>query len=410
MSVIAILGRQPALGLAELESLLGSELITPIGHSGALIDIERDKLPLSRLGGTVKMAKLLTTLDTNSWQDIEDYLRSSLPHHLEYIPQGKIKLGLSTYGLDANPDQINRTTLSLKNVIKKSGRSARIISNKSQDLNTAQVIHGGLLTAVGIELVIIRDGSNTILAQTFWVQDIDAYAERDQKRPKRDARVGMLPPKLAQIIINLAIGKLESENGSSLVSNPKLQITVLDPFCGTGVILQEALLMGYSVYGSDIDQRMVEYTTINIKWLQDKYPDRKIYDDTHGALGWTVETGDATNHKWPAKTIVATETYLGRPFSSLPAESVLREAISNCNVIHKKFLKNLAAQMSPRSSACLAVPAWRTKNGVKHLPVLDSLEELGYNRHKFVHVDTKDLIYHRPQQIVARELVVLERR
>jgi hypothetical protein len=39
------------------------------------------------------------------------------------------------------------------------------------------------------------------------VQDIDAYAERDFERPMRDAFVGMLPPKLAQIMLNLAVGE-----------------------------------------------------------------------------------------------------------------------------------------------------------------------------------------------------------
>ena len=76
------------------------------------------------------------------------------------------------------------------------------------------------------------------------VQNISAYAMRDQKRPKRDAFVGMLPPKLAQIMINLALGDQE----------PKDKL-LLDPFCGTGVLLQEALLMGLKVYGTDLSQK-----------------------------------------------------------------------------------------------------------------------------------------------------------
>lgn len=70
---------------------------------------------------------------------------------------------------------------------------------------------------------------------------------RDYGRPARDARVGMLPPKLAQIMLNLSVK--DEKSG-----------TVLDPFCGTGVLLQEAALAGFDFIGSDIEPRMVEMT------------------------------------------------------------------------------------------------------------------------------------------------------
>src|SRR6185503_10002944 len=105
-----------------------------------------------------------------------------------------------------------------------------------------------------------------LLAQTLFVQDIEAYGARDQARPARDARVGMLPPKLAQIMLNLSAGPLRAS------AEELARLRVLDPFCGTGVILQEALLMGYSVLGTDIDERMVDYSRRNIKWLFQKNP------------------------------------------------------------------------------------------------------------------------------------------
>jgi hypothetical protein len=42
--------------------------------------------------------------------------------------------------------------------------------------------------------------------------------------------------------------------------------------------------------------------------------------------------------------------------------------------------------------------------------VLDSLEDLGYTRRSFVHSGNDELIYHRVDQIVARELVVVTRK
>jgi tRNA G10 N-methylase Trm11 len=384
---VCILGRQPALGLAELESLYGAKAIEPLGGA-ALLGIDPTDIAFDRLGGTLKLAKLLTRLNTTEWAGILKYLTDTLPKHLHYIPEGKIRFGLSVYGLPIKPATLNRSGLAVKKVIKQSGRSARIVPNTDPALNTAQVIHNQLTGPTGMELLLVRQGRQTLLAQTIKVQDIGAYAARDQKRPKRDARVGMLPPKLAQIIINLATDEADARH-------------ILDPFCGTGVILQEALLMGYDTYGTDLEERMVDFSKDNLEWLATRH-------DLNGRT-YLLETGDATSFEWQEFDTMACETYLGRPFSTEPQPEVLQTVIRDVDTIHRKFLQNLAKQTKPGFRACIAVPAWKTRQGFKHLKTLDSLEELGYTQLRFVHAETKDLIYHRPEQTVARELVVLQR-
>lgn len=393
---VCILGRQPALGLAELESLYGSA-VRPLGTQAALIDLEPQQIEFSRLGGTVKFCKLLAVLDTTNWGEIETYLKKTIPEHLQYLPAGKLRLGLSVYGFAVNANRINASGLELKKLIKAAGRSVRFVPNKDLALGSAQVLHNQLTQALGWEFVFVRDGNRAYLAQSIAEQDIEAYAARDQARPKRDARVGMLPPKLAQIIINLANGSAEAVDPTCGPGEPKNK-TILDPFCGTGVILQEALLMGYDAYGTDLEPRMVEYSQANLEWLSAK------------KTNWKVEVGDATNHTWQAFDSVACETYLGRPFSALPSPQVLEEVMQDVDIIHKKFLRNLHKQTKPGFRACIAIPAWKSANGFKHLATLDHLEELGYTRTSFVHADNRDLIYHRPEQIVARELVVLTRK
>lgn len=76
----------------------------------------------------------------------------------------------------------------------------------------------------------------------------------------------------------------------------------------------------------------------------------------------------------------------------------------------REFFKNLAHQVARGSRHCIAVPAWKTPQGFCHLPVIDDLEKLGYNRIDFKHASDEDLIYHRTDQIVARELLVLTRK
>ncbi len=392
MKSVYILGRQPEIGTAELESLLGADNIFRIGDFAIGSTNDPSYIPFSRLGGSMKVCKVLTTLPYTEWSKIEEYITTTVPQFLKYLPEGKLHLGVSVYGKTINPRKINASALAVKKVIKQAGKSVRVVPNKAPQLNSAQVLYNKLTSPLGWELVLIINGSETILAQTTEVQDIDAYAARDQKRPKRDARVGMLPPKLAQIITNLAS-----------VGNNRYGATVLDPFCGTGVILQEAGLMGFNAYGTDLEPRMIEYTNENIDWFA------KLL--LPPSFTWHAEQADATNATWPKEfDFIATETYLGRPLTALPDTNVMQKIINDCDVIHKKFLQNMASQTKAGIRLCIAVPAWKTNNGFMHLKTLDSLDNLGYTRQSFVHANKADLIYHRPDQFVGRELVVLIRK
>ncbi|HXY17934.1 MAG TPA: hypothetical protein VEH48_00745 [Candidatus Nitrosopolaris sp.] len=390
---LCILGRQPALGLAELESLYGPEHIQPLSGT-ALLDLEAGDINFKRLGGCIKVAKVLASLPGAGWNDIKKYLLENVPKHLAHAPAGKFTLGLSFYGLAPPVTEINKLALDIKRA---SGRPLRVVPNKSATLNSAQVLHNKLTSKGAWELLLVKNGQRTILAQTFFVQDIEAYGARDQARPKRDARVGMLPPKLAQIIINLAAGPLDHE-----IEN-KTKIRVLDPFCGTGVVLQEALLMGYSVLGSDIEPRLVGYSEENLKWLVARQP--KIEGNV------ALEAADATSATWPRFTTVGSEVYLGRPLAKLPEPAKLKEIISDVDTIIKKFLKNLAPQLKSGRPVCLALPAWRQPNGqLIKLPIIDQLTDMGYNYMDLKHVGRQDLVYFREDQVVARQLIRIARK
>ena len=204
----------------------------------------------------------------------------------------------------------------------------------------------------------------------------------------------MLPPKLAQIMINLA-GEITKDPESDL-NQPR----ILDPFCGTGVLLQEAMLMKYAVYGTDLAEKMIRFSRDNLNWLQDTY---------RFTSEWYLHEGDAVDTKWqqPVDAVVS-EAYLGQPFSAPPSPSKLTEVRGNCNHIISGFLRNLGSQIKPGTPVVLAVPAWKDKDGrFTHLPLIDNLNELGFEQVKFETIPTEQLLYYRPDQVVARELLVL---
>lgn len=390
---LLVLGRQSKLSLAELESRFGAEKLKEIGGGCTLLDLAPTSIDLDQLGGAVKLCEIIDQVDTTDWNKLSDFLIASVPGLLRPEPGKKIKLGLSLYDLTTSSGKLLATGLNIKKVLTKSGGSVRLVPNKTLSLNSASVFHNRLFGESGCEIVLARNGNKTVVARTQAVQNIDSYTRRDRFRPKRDSRVGMLPPKLAQIIINLALGQT-----SATAKN----LTVLDPFCGTGVILQEAHLMGLGVVGTDQDVRMIEYSRENLNWLTGK--------DSNASFSLT--SADATNYHWSDHfDLVASETYLGRPFTQQPSLELISKTASECNIIIKKFLQNLYGQIEPGARLALAVPAWRAPNGsFKHLSLLDSLAEIGYNRLRFEHATNSDLLYHRENQFVGRELLVLTRK
>ncbi|NCU38376.1 hypothetical protein EOL96_04955 [Candidatus Saccharibacteria bacterium] len=383
---IAILGRQPALGMAELEQLYGSRHTRWFNDISAVID--HDSFDFERLGGTQKAGRVVSQLH-GDWRQVSMKLVSAYTHAWS-THQGKITLGISAYGFSkTNPRDIQKTGIILKTKLKAHGISLRLIPNAEPALNTATSHHNKLgLSENHVELLVVRAANGSvIIAESVGAQNITSLALRDQGRPKRDSFVGMLPPKLARLIVNLA---------------PIDSGRVLDPFCGTGVVLQEAALLGHSVYGTDINEKMVDFTATNLAWLADTY---------RTTIAATIECGDAMNHQWqPPIDAIACEAYLGQPFSAPPSPAKLTEVRGNCNHIISDFLKNIAPQLATGTPLCIAIPAWRDTTGAfTHLPLVESVGSLGYERITLTHVRNEQLLYYREDQVVARELLLLKK-
>lgn len=411
---IAVLGRQPLISVAELEAQFGANvrIIARSKNSPWLAEFETDRyVDIRKLGGILKIAEPI---------EMKDFL-ASLP------AEGKITLGVSDFSKKTSASQAQKSALRLKKTLVKRGRSVRVVPNQTAVLSSAVSLHNHLFRENKIELLKLDEK----LYKVTQASNPESYARRDQKRPARDAKVGMLPPKLAQILINLC-GELPEG------------ARVLDPFCGTGVVLQEALLMGYRAYGTDVNERMVEYSEKNLEWLEkqteqlgdarssrlslqgDSLELRRNYvyhQVTPPASPTTsgpsqkvqVSLGDATDYKWEGPIdAVACETYLGPPMSNPPAEIKLKDTRQLCGGIIRGFLKNLAGQIKSGTPVVIAVPAWLRPDGTYTRlfgeKLVDEMENLRYNVSSFKNLGQNDLLYHREGQVVAREIIVLRKK
>ena len=415
MRYLAILGRQPEISIAELEAILdglwaGPAVASsptsrprsagvPQATSPAHVSFSASSpIDIRRLGGVLKMAEELSVKPL-------DFLQG--------VPEGKVTIGVSDYSKGATKRSAQGEALKLKKILVRHGRSVRVVENKEAVLSTATSLHNGLSgkNLRKVELIKTDEGWFRVIG----VQDIDAYSRRDQARPARDAKVGMLPPKLAQILINLC-GPLESG------------AVVLDPFCGTGVVLQEALLMGYRAYGTDVSERMVEFSEKNLKWLVKsksvlsrgaslapvatglaRYPSPCQAPDPLEKNTFWISQGDATSCQWQHQIdAVACEGYLGKPFSKIPTEMELKEQKQECAGIVLGFLKNLAGQVKAGTPVVIAMPAWLREDGhYERMDLLDEIEGMGYNVNN---KSREGLLYHREEQVVARDIIILRKK
>lgn len=379
---VAVLGHQPHISLAELESRYPEANIVPLGKVG-LLDVEPD---IQLLGGTPKVAEVVELIQEKDklFPAIEKLIRKQ-------ASDSKINLGLSFYVEKDEYEIFKEKASELTKSLKSDGVKLRFIPNRTPALNSAQVWHNKLLLGNNVELLIISDKSKFIIAKTKAVQNIRGYTIRDRSKPARDAKVGMLPPKLAKSMLSLA--------------SPSEGSTILDPFCGSGTVLMEALLDGHKVVGTDLSENMVEASRANLDWLAHNMK----LDYTKVIL----DVGDAQNYQWPEGIdAVVSEIYLGPPLRRLPNKEKLAKINSQVNSILKQFLTNIHPQLKAGSKLVLAVPAWslQKNRGYRKLKAVDELGSLGYNLVDLKLADSRELIYHRPNQVVARQLIILEKK
>lgn len=372
MKHLAILGRQPEFGLVELESQLGQKSVQPFGQA-AIVD---RRIDIDKFGGVQKFGRILYH---GPIRDLNE-----APLNLDRLPlrDGKTPFGLSYYGVRATNRYVLAAGLTFKKRLKSKGSLRLVSPQKGTSLTAAQVKFNSLLRN-GFELLVVQHKKEMIIGVTDAVQDIDWYAERDYERPIRSAKVGMLPPKLAQIMVNTTSAPL-----------------VVDPFVGTGVVLQEALLLGRSGFGSDIAPEMVEASRKNTEWLKQKR-DLKSAD---------VMEADATSVSLPSsKLAIVSEGYLGPNQSTQPSDAIAKRLRNEARELYSKSLRNWAKQIPVGTDVTITAPVWHTKEGWLTSGIVDLLSDLGYDLRSFASCDSRNLIYRRPNQIVGRQLLLLRK-
>jgi tRNA G10 N-methylase Trm11 len=389
MEYFFILGNHPALSMAELLACLKQAQSPHLyGPNALVLNLPEDYLTedfLKTIGGTIKFGKIEAKLAhvNKATLDSVKILEKYLPDH------GKFSFGISSYGKGIPRASV--VGMTIKNKLREAGVSCRWVTSREETLSSVVVEQNKLLTT-GKELVFLGSDKEVLIGTTIAVQPFKDLSDRDYGRPARDDQSGMLPPKLAQIMINLAqIAKTE---------------ILLDPFCGSGTILTEAILMGYkNIIGTDLSIKAVNDSKTNIDWTVKKYNlKREVVVKQMDARFLTSLFKDSS-----LGAIVA-ETYLGPQRGKIDLVKVSREL----SELYNECLKKIYLILKPGKRVVLAIPAFVGKDKLNYLP-------LDFGKFKLADLPPLELmqvggrtprqgfLYGRAGQKVFREIIVLKK-
>lgn len=385
MTFYAFLGNTPDLSIAELESLTGQKTEFVASH---LVSLEQPqpefKIMTQKIGGVVKFLEKIASIPNAS----EDVVQAKL---LDFLTKqdGKVTFGLSQL---PSGSTMPVTTSSLKQALKEHGVASRFLDHDgSQDLSAAYWQKNPDLH----EFFLVRQEDAYLLLRTIWVQDISDWSKRDRSKPYADRKKGMLPPKVARMMVNLVSAKLSdkttAQDTPTTITDSNTQPKVLyDPFCGSGTILMEAALQSYHLAGSDLDLNSVVGTKQNLEWLAHEY---------ELEIEATVLQHDATQNvppNIPQVDAIVTEPFLGKP---KPSPDKAKDTISGLERLYLGAFKKWRSHLKPGGEVVIIFPAIVTLKHTFTLEnLIDKLEKIGYI------ASLGPLEYNRAQAIVRRQI------
>ena len=391
---IFILGQASDLAKQEITSVLDEAQDKKLESNNTFVVASSGKsadqlMPV--LGGTIKIAEFIETIDDLSKLNAERWL-IYLKQAIDKANGEKIHFGFSLYdSSNKNYQDIQKIALEVKKQIRQEHK-VRLVSSREPVLSSVIVTKNKLLNN---ELLIIKQNDHWLLGITRAVQDFAKYGQRDMDRPGRDSKSGMLPPKVAQMMMNIA--------------STSRQKTILDPFCGSGTILQEAMLLGFkTIYGSDLTPKAVQDSKDNINWLQKEFglsADTQIKQSDIRDLNKNFEQGSID--------LIVTEPFMGdaRIIRNKRNLQDLTDIKEELQYLYLKAFSQFKQILKPGGKIVFVFPIFNVKG--ETLATLDKnlIHQIDFDlippKIKSDHLsENGNIIYSRPEQMVQREISI----
>ena len=300
MIYLFILGRNPQLSVEEIKSFLkrtGNVIMNEkLRENGLLIELEKplDAGSVDVLGGTIAIGIVMCQLKDMNKKDI--YMGTDNKFN---------------YAIWDFSDRTAEVSEYLK------------VRFRSERLKVTEKKFSGFIKTQD-ENIVKKLSSNRINEEFFVFENLFGkivqkcnYKElekRDMEKPVRREDLS-ISPRLAKIMINLSEVK---EDG-----------TLLDAFCGIGVILMESLSMGVKAIGIDRDDEAIEGARKNIAWLN--VPRDK----------WVLMNNDSSKVVMGSVDALVSEPDFGETLRKTPNEREAKKMIDKAENLIISVVNNL---------------------------------------------------------------------
>lgn len=356
MKTFFILGRNPELSRTEILEFLKARNLTQkeiLFEENILILEINKEFNIQELGGTIHLGKILFEGEK---KELPKYLRKN-----ELIPSDKF-----FYAVFGNQD-----SEILKNKFKSEKKKAMIKHSKKQ----IKFQNGTKSEMPNADFYIFFHGHKDKVYLGVVTQSYDntEVKKRDMNKPYRREEFA-ISPRISKILINL--------------SGAKENDLLLDPFCGVGGILQEALLKNINIYGIDKDKEAIIGALKNLEWLKNQYTIKKRYK---------IENNDSRNTPNLQFSAIASESPLGKLLKKIPNEEEAKQIIINFEKQIIPILKRLKKTKKPKAKIAITFPTIRGH----HVDFNRILKETGLK------IYIRPILESRYDQYISRDIVVM---
>ena len=319
----------------------------------AIIQLDdKNSTKFDRLAGIHKVAieideyPLATGLEGGKNENLVSFLRG--------FDDG-FNFSVSVYGDVTKNEELDHYSLSsaLLSIIRGVGlRKANLIRG-----NNAELYAKDVLSRNALDFVIFPKGGKLTLGVTAYIPEVTEFRKRSNERPVVSSQIS-ISSRLARLLVNLS----GLERGQLL----------LDPFCGAGTILAEAIEYGVNCIGIDWDRGRIENARQNLQWLSSNLQKPGSY---------LLFVGDATKLAsiLQGKRIdsIVTEPILLPRISSAPRLDKAKKMIRNSSRLYSESLYSISQVMNRGSRLVIVVPSLRTVEGKEVSVLLENTEDAG---------------------------------
>lgn len=277
-----------------------------------------------------------------------------------------------------------------KKVIKELGKNPRFINQDFKNISSVAIIKEALIKKE-TDFNFIFTQEKAYFWKTIFVQDIYGYSNRDYSKD-RDMNIWMLPPKLAQMMINISGWKV-----------------IYDPFVWLWTVLIESVYMeNKKVFGSDVSERMVKTASSNLDKIKNNFNFEKHIIFQNAKYIHEIDFIDKID-------AIVTEWYLWEIMTknNISIERIEKQRVKLSD-LYEWFFSGLK-KLNFKWNIVISFPFWDMKWKFLYFEEIYDIigeyckvEKLLPENIEFLETKSGSLLYKRDSQLVGREIFCLK--